>query len=349
VIAAGGFSFGSTIVYTAGTVQTLDSTSPTPAPANPATPPVVDAASNSTLPEGETLANFTTLVANAYTANTGGVINFEQVDENGAYNNGTTTGQTVSPAFSWPSQGNSTNNGFTLGNGPTNAVQVNYGVSQPTATQAYSPAANVSGVTVTNTSELVGGTNSITFWRDLYTANGGVPVGSGNGQALGVTAVNSNATQTNTSDGFDSNNGENGTAGTGVTPTSGISYVGITNDGTPVVLDFTSDPLSAFGINVLDRNSTRPLQVDITLANGTVIKSSTEANAGASGDPNIFFGFNLTASDLANDGGITYVTLDSTSVDRYDDLAFVVAPVPEPASLGVLSIGSLVLLRRKRD
>lgn len=337
-------AFGATIEYTVGTVPYLDgdtvggNSGPAATPANAGT---TDAASNSSLAEGETLSNFQTLIANAYNNNTGGVMNFEQVDENGSFNTSSTSGNVPTPTYSWPSQ-TTAYNGINLGNGSANAVQANYGASQPTSTQAVTAAVAASGAA--NTLELASGANSITFWRDQYAGSNVAPTGSGSTTPLGFTPINTTA-QTTAGDGFDSNNGENNGANTGVTPASGNGYMGITNDGMPVILDFTSDPLSAFGITVVDRSSARPLQVELTLADGTVIKSSEEATAG---NANVFYGFDLTSSDLSTHGGIIYATLDSASLNRFDDLAFIVASVPEPASMSLLGVGALGLLRRRR-
>jgi hypothetical protein len=347
VCLAAAASYGSTVIYTAGSVNTLDTNAGTydgaAIPGATGSISVSDAASNTTLTEGETLAGFQALITTAYANNTGGVMNFEEADEsNGSYNTGSVNANSPTPAFSWPSQNQSATNSLEIANGPTNAVQVNYGASQPTSTVPYTNAG------AANTAQLSPGTNSVTFWRDLYTgASTGVPVGSGSNVALGFTPITNGATvQTNTNDALDANNGENAISGDqGTSPTSGNGYLGIQNDGEPVILDFTSDPLSAFGINVLNRGAARALQVDVTLADGTVLKSSNESTAG---NANIFYGFNLTAADLLTHGGIIYATFDSANTDRYDDLAFIVAPTPEPATIGLLSVGGLALLRRRR-
>jgi len=106
------------------------------------------------------------------------------------------------------------------------------------------------------------------------------------------------------------------------------------------------DGVVDFGITDIDRSSgSSSGAFTVHFSDGSTITSSTASLPGGA-NAGTFFGFSaptglsITSVDWANSA--------SGSASRFDDVALVVAPVPEPASLGLLSLGSLALLRRKR-
>jgi len=104
-----------------------------------------------------------------------------------------------------------------------------------------------------------------------------------------------------------------------------------------------SKPLLNIGIFVGNRgDSSRTSVLSVTYKDLTTA-STSGANAGPAAGSNYF-------EDLAGTAlnPIVSFSIAQNNFVRYDDLAFVVAPVPEPASLSVLGLGAIAALRRKR-
>jgi PEP-CTERM motif len=133
---------------------------------------------------------------------------------------------------------------------------------------------------------------------------------------------------------------------------SGGGYLGIqgTSSYSLAFQPATGDGVVDFGITDIARangGGTSGGAFTVHFSDGSSITSSATSLTGPSGPTGgtgTFFGFQAPA-------GLTITSIDwanSGSASRFDDLALVVAPVPEPASLGLLSLGSLALLRRRR-
>ena len=130
--------------------------------------------------------------------------------------------------------------------------------------------------------------------------------------------------------------------GGGTTGTSGAQYLAFNGTGSPVDLTF-SYGLLYWGMAIVDRSATRTAQLTFTLADSTTITYATDTQT--SGGPAIWFGVQASSSDP-----IVGVTLTASGFTRWGDMAFVVAPVPEPTTLTLLGFGALtgiVAFRRR--
>jgi len=155
------------------------------------------------------------------------------------------------------------------------------------------------------------------------------------------------------------NNGTNVTSGTGYLGWQGV--LGTAASGTQDAnnggnLVFTKG-LSELGLNLVGRAAARVITMTAILDDASTLVSSTNTSNGDNtattpsvggttsvGASAIFYGFVAPV-------GRTIVGLRvneaTNSFARFDDLAFIVA-TPEPASLSMLGLGGLALLRRRR-
>jgi hypothetical protein len=106
-----------------------------------------------------------------------------------------------------------------------------------------------------------------------------------------------------------------------------------------------------FGITSIARDAsgqTSSGAFTVHFSNGSSITSSTANVASTTTTPGtgVFFGFQAPS-------GLTITSVDwanSNSTSRFDDLALVVAPVPEPASMGLFGlVGGMLMWRRRRQ
>jgi hypothetical protein len=215
----------------------------------------------------------------------------------------------------WPNNPqNSPNNGVTVGNGSANTITATYGVSQ---TPTMSFFRNNSGGAGDGIDAAVNqGTNVIS--GGYTTRNGG---GSGSIGFSGTTPV---------------------PVSSGGTTGIGGGYMGIAGNAA-TELDFNNG-LAAFGITALPRGASRHTQITLTLSdNSTIVGSNDLVTTSA-----VFWGFQLTPAQLSSGLTITKVAFaHPDGVNRYDDLAFVVA-VPEPASLLLMGLSGVSLLALRR-
>ena len=181
------------------------------------------------------------------------------------------------------------------------------------------------------------GTNSFKFYRSDangnaaqaydYNINNGASIASGvsGGGYLGIQGTNTN-TMT-----FYVPASSNGGTAFG-TP---IASFGLTD----VARDDGQSSSGTFTVNYLNA---------LTGAAAGSDTSSTLALTGVNGAAvgnGVFFGVTAPAGDVI--GSVSF-TEGTGASDRFDDLAVITAPTPEPASLGLLGLGGLTLLRRRR-
>jgi hypothetical protein len=129
----------------------------------------------------------------------------------------------------------------------------------------------------------------------------------------------------------------------GTQTVSGTGAIGFSQSSQPNIA--FSQGLSALGLTLVPRpdGSSRSATLFAVLDDATKLTSTNETVT--SNDP-VFYGFTAPA-------GRTIVGLEirPNNFARFDDLGFVVAntaQVPEPATLGLLSLGGLAMLRRRR-
>jgi hypothetical protein len=129
---------------------------------------------------------------------------------------------------------------------------------------------------------------------------------------------------------------------------SGGGYMGIqgTSSYSLTFQPAAGDGVVDFGITDIARSSGNSAgNFTVHFSDGSTINSSSQSPTGGT-TTGTFFGFSapagltITSVDFANTGA---------SASRFDDVALVVAPVPEPASLGLLSLGCFALLRRRHN
>ncbi|HEX8324866.1 MAG TPA: PEP-CTERM sorting domain-containing protein [Tepidisphaeraceae bacterium] len=256
------------------------------------------------------------LVAAANTANTGGVLDFQQRGQGGTFINST-----------------SNNNGVDIGNGVTNPIYVapSGGATGDglVGTPIFSFYRAEGTVTATNAfdSNLDQGTNVISG-GPLTRYPGAVsptnPLGDGSSTA---TSANPNYPFTQAP----------------ATGTINGGYLGIAGTGSPATMVF-NNPLSFFGLTALPRGATRDTLITLTFSDGSTAPIGGATVVGANA---VFFGFTAPEGLTITQAAIT--NPNGAGQNRYDDLAFVVAPVvPEPTALATLAVGGLVALRRRR-
>jgi hypothetical protein len=248
------------------------------------------------------------LVAAAHTAGTGGTIDFQQKFQGGTFPNAT-----------------SSNNGVDVADGVANALQV---------TASNDGAGTATGAVIFSfyRVESAGGTNNIdsNTNQGINTISGGYksrdPIATGTA-VLGTVDF---ATIPPTPDPV-----SGGTTGVGG------AYMGITGTGSPATFVFNNG-LSFFGITALPRGATRDTLIALTetpIGGGAPI-SVPIGGATVVGTSAVFFGQTANAGFTIT--GATFTNPNGQGVNRYDDMAFVVA-VPEPTSLALLVIGGVPL------
>ncbi len=136
-----------------------------------------------------------------------------------------------------------------------------------------------------------------------------------------------------------------GASAVGTTLTSGTQFLGLGSNQTPI-FNFSAG-LVAWGMFLLDRGATRSAGLTFTLAdNSTITYAADTLNSPGAA---IWFGVQASASNPIMSVAITGVGGNFTG---WDDMAFIVAPVPEPATLTLLGLGSLagiMAIRRRRS
>ncbi|MBX3110740.1 MAG: PEP-CTERM sorting domain-containing protein [Fimbriimonadaceae bacterium] len=112
------------------------------------------------------------------------------------------------------------------------------------------------------------------------------------------------------------------------------------NESSYVDLNFAT-PALYFGAYDIDSSGT---DIKVTFSDGSTHVFSTEST-GASGDSAEFFG--LVAENGLN---FTKIQFDGSGVGGWglDNFEYGVESVPEPASLSVMAVGGLALLRRRK-
>jgi hypothetical protein len=120
---------------------------------------------------------------------------------------------------------------------------------------------------------------------------------------------------------------------------SGSNYLGFSGVGN-ATFTFGSG-LADIGLTMLPRGSTRTTELIANLSNGGSVTTSTETTTSTNA---VFFG--IAAPTGTSITSLTFV--ETGGFVRYDDLGFVAASTPEPASVLLLGLGGLALLRRRK-
>lgn len=128
--------------------------------------------------------------------------------------------------------------------------------------------------------------------------------------------------------------------------TSSTFGMGLANSGSSTRTFTLATPLLNIGIFVGNRNdSARTSVLTVTYLDNTTA-STSGANAGPGSGNNYF-------EDLAGTAlnPIVSFSLSQNNFLRYDDMAFIVAPVPEPGTMALSAMGgaALLFLRRRRN
>jgi hypothetical protein len=129
------------------------------------------------------------------------------------------------------------------------------------------------------------------------------------------------------------------------TPISGTGYMGLSSGGN---FGFTFDrPLSEVALTIVSRTSLRTINpFRIVLDDDTTFDFASETIDNSNGGDDTFFGAKAPVGRT-----IKAIRVSGGGAIRFDDFAFVVAPVPEPSSfalalVGIMSIG--ITSARKR-
>jgi hypothetical protein len=138
------------------------------------------------------------------------------------------------------------------------------------------------------------------------------------------------------------------TTGGGSPPTSGVNYLGFTGSGSPVTLTFSTG-LTDWGMTQLNRFASRTVTFSFTLADNTVINydAQTQDPSADNSDANNWYGFHASA-----DNPLVQVSFTANGFVRFDDMAFIVASVPEPSSAALIGLGltfGFATMRRRRN
>jgi len=142
------------------------------------------------------------------------------------------------------------------------------------------------------------------------------------------------------------NNTFGSTSGSGTTQVSGDAFVGFQNSSSPLTFSF-SQGLVDWGITQLSRSGDRTVTLSFTLQDSSVVSLAADTVLNNSTTLN-WYGFQATSANP-----IESVTISSPNgYVRFDDMAFVVATVPEPGSIslaiaGGLSLSFIIARRRK--
>jgi hypothetical protein len=210
-----------------------------------------------------------------------------------------------------------------------------------------------SGGTGTNTQLTTVGANSTTgdsATNDVRGYDGAIYTpGSGAPSAAPIVGFYRSDASASGSAAFDWNSNQGQILASG---NSGGGYLGIQGSAS---YSITIQPLAGYGVTDFgltdiardtSGQTSGPGNFTVHFSDGSSIASSTATLTSTTPPPGtgVFFGFQAPS-------GLTITSVDwanSGSASRFDDLALIVAPVPEPASIGILSIAGFGLLRRRR-
>lgn len=126
--------------------------------------------------------------------------------------------------------------------------------------------------------------------------------------------------------------------------TSGTNYLGF-QTGSPNRLDFSAG-LTAWGIAQINRNASRDVTFSFILADGSIINYALQNQDPLGNGQGAFnwYGFQTSAANPLV--GVSFIASGFT---RFDDMAFIVAPVPEPSVAAILGLASLAGMMRLRS
>lgn len=261
------------------------------------------------------------LVAAAYGAGTGGVIDFQQQYQGGTFPNATSAINGIDVATD---SANPLNVTLSSSGGAGSLV-----ATGPVVFSFYRSDAITAGSVVTNDNIDSNNNQGANIISGGYKSRD--PIAAG-------TAVTGTVNFTSPPPVPDGVGGTTGTSG---------GYMGITGAASPATFVFDTTPLSFFGITALPRGSSRNTLItllerpnaggaDIFVPIGVATLVTTSA---------VFFGqeadlgYTIIGAAITNPGG--------GGQNRYDDFAFIAA-VPEPSAVVLGGLGMLALLRRRR-